>query len=50
MDSNGNQISSARDMEGEETGETGENDCNNRKRALEGSVSDVLMKKFKVKL
>ena len=53
MDSNGNKISSTRDMEGEEdpshqTGETEENDSNNRKRTLEGSVSNVPMKRFKV--
>ena len=43
MDSNGNKISSARDMEGEQnashqTVETEENDNNNRKLTLEGSV------------
>ena len=53
MDSNGNEISSARDMEGEEnpshqTVETGKN-VNNKKRTLEGSVSNVSMKRFKVK-
>ena len=53
MDSNGNKISLARDMEGEEnpshqTVETEENDSNNRKRTLEGSVSNVPMKQFKV--
>ena len=53
MDSNGNKISSARDMEGEknfshQTVETEENDSNNRKRTLEGSVSNVPMKRFKV--
>ena len=53
MDSNGNKISSARDMEGEEnpshqTVETDENNSNNRKRTLEGSVSNVPMKRFKV--
>ena len=52
MDSNGNEISSAREMESEENPshqfvETGEND-NNRKRTLEGSVSNVPMKRFKV--
>ena len=52
MDSNGNEISSARDKESEEnpshqTVETGEND-NNRKRTLERSVSNVPMKRFKV--
>ena len=53
MDSNGNKISSARDMEGEEdlshqTVETEENDSNNRKRTVEGSVSNVPTKRFKV--
>ena len=53
MDSNGNKISSARDTEGEEnsghqTVETGENDSSNRKRTLEGSTSNVPMKRFKV--
>ena len=52
MDSNGNEISSARDMEGEENlshqiVKTREND-NNRKKTLEGSVSNVPMKRFKV--
>ena len=52
MDSNGNEISSARNMDGEEnpshqTVQTEEND-NNRERALEGSVSNVSMKRFKV--
>ena len=31
-----------------QTVETGENDSNNRKRTLEGSVSNVPMKRFKV--
>ena len=53
MDSNENKISSARDMEGEknfshQTVETVENDSNNRKRTLEGSVSNVSMKRLKV--
>ena len=53
MDSNRNKTSSVRDMEGEEnpshqTVETGKNDSNNRKRTLEGSVSNVPMKRFKV--
>ena len=53
MDSNGNKISPARDMEGEEnpshqTAESEENDSNNRKRTLEGSVSNVPKKRFKV--
>ena len=53
MDSNGNKISSARDMEGEEnpshqTVETEQNNSNNRKRTLEGSVSNVPMKRLKV--
>ena len=52
MNSNGNEISSARNMDGEEnpshqTVQTEEND-NNRERALEGSVSNVSMKRFKV--
>ena len=52
MDSNGNKISSARDMEGEanssrQTVETGEND-NNRKRTLEGPLSNVPMNRFKI--
>ena len=52
MGSNGNEISSDRDMKDEEnlshqTVETGEND-NNRKRTLEGSVSNVPVKRFKV--
>ena len=52
MDSNGNEISSARDVDGEEnpshqTVQTEEND-NNRERALERSVSNVPMKRFKV--
>ena len=52
MDSNGNEISSARDMEGEanssrQTVETGEND-NNRKRTLEGPLSNVPMNRFKI--
>ena len=52
MDSNGNGISSERDMEGKEnpshqTVETREND-NNRKRTLEDFVSNVPMKQFKV--
>ena len=53
MDSNGNKISSARDMEGEEdpshqTVETEENDSHNRKRTVQGSVSNVPTKRFKV--
>ena len=53
MDSNGNKTSLVRDMEGEEnpshqTVETGKNDSNNRKRTLEGSVSNVPRKRFKV--
>ena len=53
MDSNGNRLSSARDMKGEEnpshqTVETEENDSNNRKRTLEDSVSNVSMKRVKV--
>ena len=53
MDSNGNKISPARDMEGEEnpshqTVETEQNNSNNRKRTLEGSVSNVPMKRLKV--
>ena len=52
MDSNENEISSAREMEGEkspshQTVETGEND-DNRKRTLEGSVTNVPVKRFKV--
>ena len=52
MGSNGNEISSARDMKDEEnlshpTVEIGEND-NNRKITLEGSVSNVPVKRFKV--
>ena len=52
MGSNGNEISSARDMKDEEnlshqTVETGEND-NNRKITLEGSVRNVPVKRFKV--
>ena len=52
MDSNGNEFSSARDMEGEEnpshqTVENGENN-NYRKGALEGFVSNEPMKRFKV--
>ena len=52
MHSNGNEISLTRDMEGEDntshqTVENGKND-NNRKRTLEGSVSNVPMKRFKV--
>ena len=52
MDSNGNKISSAKNVERKEnhsqqTVETGEND-NNRKITLEGSVSNVPMKRFKV--
>ena len=52
MDSNGNEISSAGDMEGKEdcshqTKETGEND-NNRKRTFEDSASNVPRKQFKV--
>ena len=53
MDSNGNKISSARDMEGEQnpshqTVETKENDNNNRKLTLEGSASNAPMTRFKV--
>ena len=53
MHSNGNEISSARDMKGEEspshqTVETGENNSNNRKRTLKGSVSNVPVKRFKI--
>ena len=53
MDSNGNKISSTRDMEGEEdpshqTVETEENDSHNRKRTVQGSVSNVPTKRFKV--
>ena len=53
MDSNGNKISSARDMEGEQnpshqTVETEENDNNNRKLTLEDSASNAPMKRFKV--
>ena len=53
MDSNGNKISSARDMEGEQnpshqTVETEENDNNNRKLTLEGSASNAPMTRFKV--
>ena len=53
MDSNGNKISSARHMEGEQnpshqTVETEENDNNNRKLTLEGSASNAPMTRFKV--
>ena len=53
MDSNGNKISSARDMEGEQnpshqTVETEENDNNNRKLTLEGSACNAPMTRFKV--